>query len=150
MEFAMVRSWRSFVKYFGEARAIRTVTYSQSPQIIHEAYSITKSSTSTSSKWLSAITARVSIEKICRGDVDLAAQLNHLLQNEQLQLFTLDKQVTLHSKLYLIENRDGTRTLILGSPNPLETSMGGKPDEHAGCLYNGWDFGYRHLVREVL
>jgi len=38
MEFAMVRSWRSFVKYFGEARAIHTVTYSQSPQIIHEVF----------------------------------------------------------------------------------------------------------------
>jgi len=149
MEFAMVRSWRSFVKYFGEARAIRTVTYSQSPQIIHEVFNHEKLDID----FLEVVIGdyrQSEYRKDLQGDVDLAAQLNHLLQNEQLQLFTLDKQVTLHSKLYLIENRDGTRTLILGSPNLSETSMGGKPDEHAGCLYNGWDFGYRHLVREVL
>lgn len=116
MEFAMVKLWRSFVKYFGEARAVRTVTYSQSPQIIHEVFNHEKLDID----FLEVVIGdyrQSGYRKDLQGDVDLAAQLNYLLQDEQLQLFTLDKRVTLHSKLYLIENCDDSRTLILGSPN---------------------------------
>lgn len=116
LEIAMVKSWRSFVKYFGDARTIQTVTYSQSPQIVHEAFHNEQLDID-SLEVVVGDYRQSEYRKDLQGDLDLAAQLNHLLQDDQLRLFTLDKQVTLHSKLYLIENHDESRTLILGSPN---------------------------------
>lgn len=116
MEVAMIKSWRSFVKYFGDAWEIRAVTYSQSPQIIHDLFHHEELDL----RRLEVVIGdhrSSEYRKHLQGEAELAAQLNHLLQTDQLQLQTLDRQVTLHTKIYIVENHNETRTLILGSPN---------------------------------
>lgn len=116
LELEMIRSWGSFIEYFGDAHVIRAVTYSQSPQIVHQLFA----SAELEVEQLEVVVGdyrQSDYRKDLQGDLDLATHLNRLLQSDQLKLFTLDKRVTLHSKIYLAENQDDTRTLILGSPN---------------------------------
>lgn len=124
LEIAMVRSWGSFIKYFGEASSIRAVTYSQSPEIVNQLFM----SSELDVEQLEVVVGdyrQSEYRKDLQGELELATQLNRLLQGEELKLFTLDKRVTLHSKLYLAENQDGTRTLVLGSPNLSKQAWSG-------------------------
>jgi hypothetical protein len=124
LELAMVKSWPTFVDYFGDARVLRAVTYSQSPQIIHQLFA----SNDLDLEHLEVVVGdyrQAEYRKDLQGDLDLAKHLTHLLDEDQLNLYTLDKRVTLHSKLYLAENRDGSRTVVFGSPNLSKQAWSG-------------------------
>jgi len=124
LELAMVKSWPTFVDYFGDARLLRAVTYSQSPQIIHQLFA----SSDLTLEQLEVVVGdyrQAEYRKDLQGDLDLAKHLTHLLEEDQLNLYTLDKRVTLHSKLYLAENRDGSRTVVFGSPNLSKQAWSG-------------------------
>ncbi|MFC7095729.1 phospholipase D family protein [Halobaculum marinum] len=124
LELAMVRSWRTFVGYFGETKSLRAVTYSQSPQVLHKLFA----SADLELEQLEVVIGdhrQSKYRKQLQGDLDLAKHLNHLLEQDQLQLFTLDKRVTLHSKLYIAENSDGSRLVVFGSPNLSKEAWSG-------------------------
>jgi hypothetical protein len=115
MELAMHKSWSKFVDYFGEASRVKAVTYSQSPQIMKDLFYHEDISIDSLEVVIGDREATEYREKL--QDSDLLRRLNKLSNDGDLELFTLDTRSILHSKVYIIENRDGTYWLVLGSAN---------------------------------
>jgi hypothetical protein len=115
MELAMHKSWSKFVDYFGNASHVKAVTYSQSPQIMKDLFYHEDISIDSLEVVIGDRGATEYREKL--QDADLLRRLNKLSDDGDLDLFTLDSRSILHSKVYIIENRDGTYWLVLGSAN---------------------------------
>jgi hypothetical protein len=120
LEMAADKSWKSFLNYFGEAKHVYCVTYSQSPAFIYKMFQ---------NKDLSVESLEVIVGDNQHDDyrrslkntsnaTKIAAQLESRRRNDDLLIHTVDSaRVLLHTKLYILENQDGSRTLICGSAN---------------------------------
>lgn len=117
-QIEMFRSWETFSKQFKGAERMRVVTYSDSPEFIHELFT--------------DIEGLAELEVVV-GDVDdyrerlidkpeLTGELEHFRRDGTLVIFTCSHDV--HSKLYLIDEADGSATCILGSPNLSRNAWG--------------------------
>ncbi len=120
IEMAAAKSWNSFLKYFGDAQHVYCVTYSQSPAFIYKMFQ----NNDLAVESLEVIVGdnqhddyRRSLKNTSNAS-KVAAQLESLRRNGDLLIRTVDSaRVLLHTKLYIIENQDGSRTLLCGSAN---------------------------------
>jgi len=120
LEMAVDKSWESFLNYFGDARNVYCVTYSQSPAFIYKMFQ---------NRDLAVESLEVIVGDNQQDDyrrsltntknaTKVAAQLESLRRKGDLLIYTVDSpRVLLHTKLYIVENQDGSRTLICGSAN---------------------------------
>lgn len=120
LEMAADKSWDSFLNYFGDAQHVYCVTYSQSPAFIYKMFQ---------NQDLAVDSLEVIVGDNQHDDYrrslkntnnakKIAAQLESLRQDGDLLIHTVDSaRVLLHTKLYIVENQDGSRTLICGSAN---------------------------------
>src|SRR6056297_447914 len=120
LEMAADKSWDSFLNYFGDAQHVYCVTYSQSPAFIYKMFQ---------NRDLAVDSLEVIVGDNQHDDYrrslkntnnakKIAAQLESLRQDGDLLIHTVDSaRVLLHTKLYIVENQDGSRTLICGSAN---------------------------------
>lgn len=120
LEMAADKSWDSFLNYFGDVQHVYCVTYSQSPAFIYKMFQ---------NRDLAVDSLEVIVGDNQHDDYrrslkntnnakKIAAQLESLRRDGDLLIHTVDSaRVLLHTKLYILENQDGSRTLICGSAN---------------------------------
>lgn len=118
LELATLKRWQNFQTYFTEdVRGIRAVTYSESPEMldrVFEAIDVDEMEVVVGDH-------TKDYRESLRGKEQLAARLERLQREDRLQIVlpALNNN-EVHSKLYILEHDDGTRTNIVGSPNLSE------------------------------
>lgn len=113
MESRMIKSWQTFTKYFEDAEHVHAVTYCDSPDLLLklvagdelpiESLDVT-------------VGDDIDYRQQLTGQPETARRLEELRRDGTLIIRTCPSKVV-HSKLYAIENHDGSRVLINGSAN---------------------------------
>lgn len=115
LELATLKRWQNFQTYFtGDVKRIRAVTYSDSPEMLDRVFD----AIDIDEMEVVVGDHTKDYRESLRGKEQLAARLERLQREDRLEI-TLPalKNNEVHSKLYLLEHSDGTRTNIVGSPN---------------------------------
>lgn len=114
VEFATLKTYDNFETYFPEdVERIRAVTYSESPGMLLDVFD---SGIGTLHVIVGDKTK--DYREQLRGKEREAARLERLQRAGDLEIhLTATGHSDLHSKLYIIEHGDGSRTNIVGSPN---------------------------------
>lgn len=114
VEFATLKTYDNFETYFpSSVESVRAVTYSESPGMLLDVFD---SGIGDMDVIVGDKTA--DYREHLRGKPKEAARLERLQRTGDLQIhLTSTGQSDLHSKLYIIEHEDGTRTNIVTSAN---------------------------------
>lgn len=111
-DFELVKSWKSFKKHFADAVSVRAVTYSDSPELLLECFE------EFDLDRLEVVAGNVGdYRKRLVDRKGLADKLEKLRREGRLVIYTPENSNRLHSKLYLIEEKDDRVKIIVGSPN---------------------------------
>lgn len=114
MELATLKTYDNFATYFPDTTdRVRAVTYSESPSMILDMFD-------SGIRTLDVIIGdnTKDYRDSLRGNEQLAARLERLHRGDDLTIYlTNEGRSDLHSKLYLIEHDDETRTNIVTSAN---------------------------------
>jgi hypothetical protein len=115
LELATLKRWENFKTYFpSDIERIRAVTYSESPEMLDRVFDRIDVGEMEVVVGDSTKDYRESL----RGKEQLAARLERLQREGRLRIVLPSlKNNEVHSKLYLLDHEDGTRTNIVGSPN---------------------------------
>lgn len=115
LELATLKRWQNFETYFTEdVCKIRAVTYSESPEMLDSVFA----DIDVDEMEVVVGDSTKDYRESLRGKEQLAARLERLQREERLQIvLPAINNNEVHSKLYILEHEDGTRTNIVGSPN---------------------------------
>lgn len=113
MELATLKTYDNFEQYFDtNVERIRAISYSESPEMIIDAFD------ETGADEIEILVGDKSIDyrERLRGKEQLARRMVRLQQQDRLEIFTTQNS-DVHSKFYILEKRDGSRTTIVTSAN---------------------------------
>lgn len=133
MEFRMIKSWKSFKNYFQNAHSVRAVTYCDSPDLLLDL--ITGSDLPIETLDVT-VGDDVDYRQQLTGKPETARRLEELRREETLIIRTCPSKVV-HSKLYAIENQDGSRILINGSANFTRNAWTGQTNAATAYYTDG-------------
>lgn len=139
LEMAADKSWKSFTKYFTDAKDVLCVIYSHSPQFIHQMFQTDAIDLETLEVMVGNNQYddyRRSLKNTANAD-KIAMQLERRRRDGDLRIYTIDSnRILLHSKLYIIENHDGSRTLLCGSANLSKQAWDGAKQTNVNIAWH--------------
>ena len=112
IEFELIKSWKSFAPHFEQARRVRSITFCDSPSLLVECFDEFEL------EQLEVIVGDIKDyrERLREEDLELVDRLERLKRDEKLLIYTCPSK-TVHSKMYVIENENGSVELMTGSAN---------------------------------
>ena len=115
LELATLKRWQNFRTYFtSDIRRIRAATYSESPEMLDRVFG----AIDVDEMEVVVGDHTKDYRESLRGKEQLAARLERLQREDRFRIvLPALRNNEVHSKLYLLEHEDGTRTNIVGSPN---------------------------------
>lgn len=136
LELATLKTRNNFETYFtDDITHIQAITYSDSPETLLHILD----NTGTNDLKLEVVIGDNTIDyrKKLRGKNQLATRLEKLQRQNQLKIFLTSKNNNeVHTKLYILHHKDGTRTNILGSPNLSEQGWGNSRQKNAIATFH--------------
>lgn len=124
LELATLKTRDNFETYFtDDVTDIRAITYSDSPETLLNLLQ----DIGTDDVNLEVVIGDNTIDyrKKLRGKEQIAEKLERLQRENRLRIYLASlRSNEVHSKLYILQHQDGTRTNILGSPNLSEQGWG--------------------------
>ncbi|RKD95648.1 phospholipase D-like domain-containing protein [Halopiger aswanensis] len=135
LELATLKTRNNFETYFTDDIVhIRAITYSDSPETLLNLLE----NVGTDDISLEVVIGDNTLDyrKKLRGKEQLATKLDRLQRDNRLQiLLAATKGNEVHTKLYILQHRDGSRTNILGSPNLSEQGWGSTRQKNAIAVF---------------
>jgi len=135
LELATLKTRDNFETYFTDDVAdIRAITYSDSPETLLNLLQ----EVGTDDVNLEVVVGDNTLDyrKKLRGKEQLAEQLERLQRESRLRIFLASLRGNeVHSKLYILQYEDGSRTNILGSPNLSEQGWGSTRQKNAIAVF---------------
>jgi hypothetical protein len=135
LEIATLKTRDNFETYFtDDVTHIRAVTYSDSPETLHNLLENVGADDVT----LEVVVGDNTLDyrKKLRGKEELASTLDRLQRENRLQIYLTGlKNNEVHSKLYILQHQDGSRTNILGSPNLSKQGWGSTRQKNAIAVF---------------
>lgn len=135
LELATLKTRDNFETYFTEdVSHIRAITYSDSPETLHNLLE----NVGTDDVTLEVVVGDNTLDyrKKLRGKEELASTLDRLQRKNRLQIYLTGlKNNEVHSKLYILQHQDGSRTNILGSPNLSGQGWGSTRQKNAIVVF---------------
>jgi hypothetical protein len=135
IEFATLKTRDNFETYFtSDVTDIRAITYSDSPKTLLNILQ----DIGTDDINLEVVIGDNTIDyrKKLRGKQQLAEKLERLQRKNRLQIYLASLRGNeVHSKIYILQHKDGSRTSILGSPNLSEQGWGSTRQKNAIAVF---------------
>jgi len=122
IEYAvLLKSYRSFKKYFKDCESAKVITFNASPKHIKKTFD------KFSLKQLEIIVGdTVDFRNKLIGELELAKKLERLKSENKLIIHTLEskRKPKIHSKIYILKKTDNTIQILHGSPNFSSNAWG--------------------------
>ncbi|NLV13214.1 phospholipase D family protein [Haloarcula argentinensis] len=135
LELATLKTRDNFETYFTEdVTDIRAITYSDSPETLLNLLQ----DIGTDDVNLEVVVGDNTLDyrKKLRGKEQLAEKLERLQRENRLRIYLASlRSNEVHSKLYILQHEDGSRTNILGSPNLSEQGWGSTRQKNAIAVF---------------
>lgn len=135
LELATLKTRDNFETYFTEdVTDIRAITYSDSPETLLNLLQ----EVGTEDVNLEVVVGdnTVDYRKKLRGKEQLAEKLERLQRQNRLRIYLASLRGNeVHSKLYILQHKDGSRTNIIGSPNLSEQGWGSTRQKNAIAVF---------------